>query len=108
MIAIGISLMVIAIVIQIVYLVYNDNHHRDIKYVDMLISWIILIFWLSGYDILLSVIYQDGVHEIQCNSPAEITYVVKTVEDEAGNACSDTIYVYRFNRKINVKHYSEK
>ena len=108
MLILGIFLMVVAIIILVVYEIYNNKHKRDVNTLDIVIAQVILAFWILGFQVLFDYRDRNDVHEIRCEQPAELKLGIEMIIDKDGNVQSDTVYIYKFNQEINHKHYAEK
>ena len=105
MLIIGTLLVAASIVMEVGYLIYNKRHNRKIKVWDIVISQVFLALWVFGLELMLDYRSRNYVHEIRCDSPAEVTYGINIVTDGYDNSSSDTIFVYTFDREIKHKHY---
>ena len=108
MLILGIFLIIASITILVVYMVYNDEHERDINIFDIVLAQIILVFWSIGFIVSLDSRDRNDVHEIRCEHPAELKLGIDMIVDKDGNVKADTVYIYKFNKEIDHKHYPEK
>lgn len=108
MLILGIFLIIASITILVVYMVYNYDHERDVDVFDILIIQTIFILWFAGFQLSLDSRDRNDVHEIRCEHPAELKLGIDMIVDKDGNVKADTVYIYKFNKEIDHKHYPEK
>ena len=108
MLILGIFLIIASILIFVVYVVYNNEHERDVNIFDMLLAQVIFVLCFAGFQVLLDIRDRNDVHEIRCEHPAELKLGIDMIVDKDGNVKADTVYIYKFNKEIDHKHYPEK
>ena len=108
MLILGIFLIIASILIFVVYVVYNNEHERDVNIFDIVLAQIILLFWSIGFIVSRDSRDRNDVHEIRCEHPAELKLGIDMIVDKDGNVKADTVYIYKFNKEIDHKHYPEK